>query len=343
MDIGRIPAIDWIDIVRTGGADTNEIGKRPHQHVIAGPRPGFIGIDAVVRRINPRVEKEVDRRPRAARPDAVRLPGHADVVGAVEVAEEPALLVAARGAGECKGVVPADGVLHQRERRFHVLVEELVEQPRHRVGAAHQGAGDGRIEMAFDPLLQRRAVHREEIGALPALDIDDLDVFAPGQFVSPGGPTRHGELVANVAERHRQLCRLRGFGFDLDLDAAREIAADQPIRIDRVAHEQREGRGRLEHQVVGIFREAFEGGSRQIDAAGLQPLPVILREARRIDFSVGSSLPQTEFCHGHGAILTQRKHGGFRARAYRNAHDIRLANGQPMRFSRVNDVGVGIV
>ena len=70
MDVGRIPAIGRIDVVRAGRGDADEIGQRPHQHIVARPRPGLVEIELVMV-VDIGVVEIVERFPALARRDAI--------------------------------------------------------------------------------------------------------------------------------------------------------------------------------------------------------------------------------------------------------------------------------
>jgi hypothetical protein len=94
------------------------------------------------------------------------------------VARVAHVLVVLGVAGQRERVVPADRVAHHLHERAHVLVVELAEQPGLGVGVPHQVAGGGGVQPALVSLGEPLGVEREEVGALPALDVDDLDVLA---------------------------------------------------------------------------------------------------------------------------------------------------------------------
>ena len=63
----------------------------------------------------------------------------------------------------------------------HVDVEELAVQAfGERVGGAHQRARGDPVDPALEPLVELGAVEGQEVGALPALHVDHLDVLALG-------------------------------------------------------------------------------------------------------------------------------------------------------------------
>ena len=62
VDVGGLPPVGGIDVVRAGGRGADEVGHRPHQHVVARPRPRLVGQQHEVR-VERRVVEEVQRRP----------------------------------------------------------------------------------------------------------------------------------------------------------------------------------------------------------------------------------------------------------------------------------------
>ena len=122
------------------------------------------------------------------------------------------VLVVLPRAGEREGVVAPDRVAHDLDQRVHVDVVELPLEPGQRVGLTHQRAGGRRIEAALDAVLELGPVEREEVGALLALDVDDLDELAGSHLVrerrchvdskvEPRLRERRGKLVLLVAAR----------------------------------------------------------------------------------------------------------------------------------------------
>ena len=124
LDFGQAPAIGGIDVARAGRGGADKVGQRPHQHVVAGPRPGLVEPDGVLR-VDIGVVEKVDRRPAAICADLVGGERAVEIVRAVGVAEIAHVLIVAGGAGEIERVVPADGVLHDLDQRIAVAVEEL--------------------------------------------------------------------------------------------------------------------------------------------------------------------------------------------------------------------------
>ena len=145
------------------------------------------------------------------------------------------ILVVLRRAGEPEGVVPADRVLHHLDERVVVDVVELPVKPGLRVGAPHQRACRRRVEAALEPGLELPPVEGEEVGALLALDVDDLDELAGTHLV---GERRRGvdpDVEPWLGERRRQLLLLVGARgrpphLDEELGGRRRAIDDSPRR-----------------------------------------------------------------------------------------------------------------
>ncbi|MNF93976.1 hypothetical protein D3C84_766710 [compost metagenome] len=167
-------------------------------------------------RVDPGIEEKVDRRPAVARLDTVGRHHPAEVVAAVVVPEIAVALVVASGAGQGERVVAADGVLHHFEHRLHVPVEKLRKQPRCRVGAAVQGAGDGLVQVQFLTAIQRASIQGDEVRALASGDVQHLHVLALADCVAAGSAGAQGELVQQFTQGFReggqQQCRGIGPG-----------------------------------------------------------------------------------------------------------------------------------
>ena len=69
MDVGQDPAIGGVDVARAGRGGADQVGHRPQQHIVTGPRPG-VEVDRTLR-VDHRVEEQVDRRPALLRRQAV--------------------------------------------------------------------------------------------------------------------------------------------------------------------------------------------------------------------------------------------------------------------------------
>ena len=88
------------------------------------------------------------------------------------------VVVVARIAGGCEGVVPSDRILHDLHQRLEIAVESLGRQARRRIAAAQQRARDGRVKRQVQPLVDLAGGKGLEIRTLPAGDVDDLDEFS---------------------------------------------------------------------------------------------------------------------------------------------------------------------
>ena len=117
--------------------------------------------------------------------------------------EVPLVLVVLARAGETERVVAADGVAHDLDERLEVDGEELRVETRLRIHAPHQRPGGGRVEPSLHPGLQLRTVKGEEVGALSAPHVDDLDVLALLHLVRQRRGAVDLEVEPRLGERLR--------------------------------------------------------------------------------------------------------------------------------------------
>ena len=231
MDVGGVPGVRGVDVVRAGRRGAHQVGHRAQEHVVAGARPGLVRDQDVVG-VERGVEEEVERRPALPLGDLVHGEGPVEVVRAVDVAGVPHVLVVLRVAGERERVVPPHRVADDLDERIHVGVVELPRQPRRRVRVAHQRPRHGRVEPAFDPVVELAPVERQEVRALLALDVDHLDELAGLHLVAPGRRPVDPEVQAGFGERGGELDLLRRSRprpMHLDDEVARRgSAVDEP-------------------------------------------------------------------------------------------------------------------
>ena len=97
--------------------------------------------------------------------------------------------------------MPAAGVLDHLHQRLEILVEHLREQTRPRIAAPKQCARDGVVEVALDSLLQSPGIEAMEVGALPAEQVDDLNVIAFLHVVGARGGVRNLEIGDQIRQR----------------------------------------------------------------------------------------------------------------------------------------------
>ena len=271
MDVRRRPAIGGIDVVGAGRRGADQVGQRPEQNVVAGPRPGLVHADGVVGPDEGVVE-EVDRRPAGARRDPVGLQRAVEVLGAVVMPRIPHVLVVFRRAGEQEGVVPADRVAHDLHQRRHPRVEIFGVQPGARIGRPHQGAGDGRIEAELLAALEGGGVERQEVRALPSVDVNDLDVVARRHPIGGSGGRPDPQVKLRLRQRRRRYALGRSVAFDLDLQVGRRGLL---VRVHRAARGN-DGAERLSGHLEAALRpglrvcaeEPEAHDALRIDAAG---------------------------------------------------------------------------
>ena len=326
VDIGALPCVGGVDVVRAGGRGADEVVGRPQQHVVAGARPRLVGEQDHVR-VEGRVVEEVERVPAAPRGDRVGLEHAVEVVGAVDVPEVAGVLVVLRRAGEPERVVAADGVAHDLDQRVLVDVVELPVQAGHRVRVAHDRARGGGVEPALEAALELAGVEGEEVRALAALHVEHLDVLALAHLVGERGGAVDAEVQPRLGQRRRQLDlgerpRRRAPHLD-DQVRGRRVSVDDPAR--RRADHQRglalgqerlRGAGRRvgpeQPQAASVRRRAELGQER----VGRGRLGVVRdAERARVLAPVGGQhrqlrrLAAVRVAHRHAVVAVQAHHG----------------------------------
>ena len=74
----------------------------------------------------------------------------------------------------------------------------------HGVTRAHQAAGDGGVQRRLHATIQSGGVEALEVGALPALHVDELDELTGLHLVGPGGGSRHPQVLVLVGQGSRE-------------------------------------------------------------------------------------------------------------------------------------------
>ena len=154
----------------------------------------------------------------------------------------------------------SDGVADHLDEHVHVEVVELREQPGLRERVAHQRPGDRGVEAALHAVLELVPMEREEVRALLALDVDDLDVLAGLDLVGEGRRAVDAEVEPRLGERGRELelvVRARARPAHLHVEVGRR---DTSLQHGRAL-------GRRDHHDDRALRD--EGLGR----AGRRPLP----------------------------------------------------------------------
>ena len=217
VDVGGIPAVRRVDVVRASGRDADQIGQRPQQNVVAGARPRLVEGEQVLA-VDDSVVEEVHGHPAAPGLNCIRLQGGIEVVRAVDVAGVAQVLVIPGGTSEAEGVVAHARILHQLHQRHEVLVDIFRPLPRMGIAEPHQRTGRGHIEAALDALVQPCPMKGLEVRALAPLDIDDLDPLAGADLVASGRSAVDPLVEASGGQgigQHR-LARRRGACGTLD-------------------------------------------------------------------------------------------------------------------------------
>ena len=183
-------------------------------------------------------------------------------------------------AGQREGIVPAAGVLDHFDQRQHVLIIVFRVQARHRVGVFHQRARGGHVERVLDSLVELARCEALEIGALPTVHIEDLDVVARFHEIGLGGGRMNADVGNRVGQRigkfepghaldHRaadidgQRCR-RVLRFEIHDPAG---GRDDGDAVARRGETLRAFRGRLGAEQMHRLR------LRQVQTARLDPHP----------------------------------------------------------------------
>ena len=203
MDVGQDPAIGGVDVARAGRGGADQVGHRPQQHIVTGPRPGLVEVDRTLR-VDHGVEEQIDRGPALLRRQAVIGELAGEVVRAVGVPEIALVLIVAGGAGEVEAVVAADRVLHDLDQRVHLGVEKLGEQTGLGIGAAGERARGDVVDPAQHATVQGPLLVGDEVRALPPAHVDDLDELAGAHEVGLGGSGLNTQLEARIGQGVRQ-------------------------------------------------------------------------------------------------------------------------------------------
>ena len=204
VDVGRVPAIARRRVVRTGRRDADQVGQRPHHHIVAGPRPRLVAAQNAVG-INEGVVKEVDGHPAGSAFNASALQRVVEVLRTVDVPRIAKVVIVFRTAGHRKGVVAAHRVLNDLDQRFKILIEVFRVQARHRIGMPHEGARGRHIQRALQSLVDLAGAEALEIRHLPALDIKDLDELTRLDVIGPRGRGFDADLLHRVRQWVRQI------------------------------------------------------------------------------------------------------------------------------------------
>ncbi|MPL84472.1 hypothetical protein SDC9_30437 [bioreactor metagenome] len=266
MDVGEIPAIGRGGVVRAGRGDADQIGQRAQQHVIAGPRPRLIRNQHAMR-VDAGVEEEIRRHPARAGGNAMRGQRGVEVVRAVRVPRIANVVVIFRRAGHGEGVVPAAGVLDHLDQRGEVLIVVFRVQPRVRIGVPHQRAGGGDVERVHDAAVELARIEALEIGALAAVDVEDLEEFARLHHIGLGGCRFHPQIQKRIGERIGQREAARGAR-----RGAGDLHRQRGCRVLALGIHRRARRGD-DHDALALRGEAHglagaRSGAEKPDGAG---------------------------------------------------------------------------
>ncbi|EKD60275.1 MAG: hypothetical protein ACD_54C00843G0002 [uncultured bacterium] len=204
VNIRKIPAICGRGIIRASRVDTNNVGQRPQQNVIAGAAPRLVR-DQHAMGVNRRIEEQVDRHPAGPRRHPMFAQGAVEIVGTIGVAGIADVVVVLCSAGHCESIVAAHSILHHFDQRQPILIVIFRMQARHRIGVAHEGARGGHIQRVFQPLIQLAGGKALKIRTLAAIDVDDLDVVAGFDEIAFGGGGFHPQIQHRGCQRVGQV------------------------------------------------------------------------------------------------------------------------------------------
>ena len=107
------------------------------------------------------------------------------------------------GACDSEHVVATDRVLDDFNEWLLIGAVELCVQAWPWIGGAHQRPRGGRIQAAFQVLVESGLSEHLEVRALAAIDIDDLNEFSRLHLVGICGSRRDALLETRVGERIR--------------------------------------------------------------------------------------------------------------------------------------------
>ena len=181
MDVGRVPGIGGIDVVGTGGGGADEISGRAEQHIVARPRPGIVEEDGVLGP-DAGVVEEIEARPAAARGDAEGRERGAEIVRAIGVARDSPgprnCAVQASPKASCRPTVSRTSSSSgwSSDRR-------ISRRARGPDRCSRSSSGSRSCRSCAPAPSRAGAQRRQEVGALPAGDVDDLDVFAGAHLI----------------------------------------------------------------------------------------------------------------------------------------------------------------
>ena len=287
LDVGRIPSVRGIDVARTRGGEAHEVGESPHEHEIPRTRPRVVHPDGVAV-VEQGVVEEIDRGPSAARPDSEPFPLGVDVVRAVHMPRVSHVLVVACGACEPEEVVATASILDQFQQRLVIDGVVLRVQAGPRVERAHQGAGGGGVDLAFEPSIEGTQAERLEVRALTSLHIDNLDELPRLDLVAPSRPRPDVEIDQRLRKRRRRpdlRFRVRSrFATDIEHDLARSTLFVDRHRPARCTGHQSDGCRRDERRRFSCARFLSEQpgchGAAEIEATSRERFANTLRGRR---------------------------------------------------------------
>ena len=271
-----MPAVGGVDVAWAGRRDADQIGQRSQEYVVAGSGPRFLKVE-LIRVVQVGVVEEVDGLPAAAGSDVVGGQDLVEVFAAVDVARVAHVLVVLGVAGRVEGVVATHRVVDDLHHGLEVQRVVLGEQAGHGVAGTHEAAGDGGVQRGLHSTVQTGGVEALEVGALPTLDVDDLDELASLHLVGPGGGRADSEVLVLVGQRRGEHLEARGRGggaVDEGDDVGRRVLlVGEHLPAGHTDDTDQVGRcGQPGFQAGrGVGGEQVDGGGRsEVDALGGQ-------------------------------------------------------------------------
>ena len=259
----------------------------------------------------------------------------------------PVLVVLGR-AGQAESVVPAHGVAHDLDERVLVDVVELALEPGPRVGLPHQRPRRRCVEPALEARLELAPMESEEVRALLALDVDDLDELPCAHLVRERGRGVDAEFETGLGKRRRELLLFVG---------ARRHAphVDEELGGGRIAVDDAAARRCDDHRHLALCAEALRRAGRRPLAEEPDRERVVRVEAARAELVREQAAVAVREGGAHdrcgcvgfrlerggvvAAVPCEHRHlGGLRAARVHDGHALVRPEREHRRAARPDDV-----
>ena len=277
VNVSGVPAIAGGDVIRARRRDADEIGQCTDHHIVAGPRPCFIG-DNHIGVVHTRVVEKVQRFPAAPLGDAIGVEGEIEILGTIDVAGITGVVVKARIASGGEGIVASARVLDHFHHRFKIETESLGGKARRGIGAAGQRPRHRGIERVLQPLVELPRRETLEVRHLAARHVDDLDVFAGLHLEGARRGGSNTDVLQRVGQWFRQIADTRRsarcYALNQQFDIGRRVLRLRRHVDSRCRNNQHATLAGHKHGVG--FRQACQAEEtdaarrRQIDIAAAQ-------------------------------------------------------------------------